>query len=203
MQTFPVRARTLRKLAQMAQPQSVEGGQSEALSWIIYDTVPYVSGATTGLTLFTAARANRFLSNLSGTGFPTPQYFEAYFWNIDVLRVPGNTDVLGDVWRVLNGAGVAGIGAPTWSFTLANKEMGPFPLRSLGGLGGVTGFTTRTGQEYANNGTLGGTFSSDGAVVIPPNQSFEINLRWPAALTLSANVDLQVSVGGVLHRRVL
>lgn len=203
MLTFPVRARTLKTLAKMSQPETVEGGQSEALSWQLYDTVVYTSGTSTNLTLFTTARANRFLSNLNGTGLPSPQYFEVYYWGIDVLRVPGNTDVIGDVWRIVNGTGTAGQGAPTWAFTLANKEMGPFPLRGLGGLGGPTGFTTRTGQEYANNNTLLSTFCSDGAVVIPPVQSFEINLRWPAAVTLSGNVDLQVWMYGVLHRRVL
>lgn len=201
--TFPVRPRTLRKLAQMAQPQTVEGGQSEALAWILYDTVTYISATTTLLTLFTTARANRFLSNLNGNGLPTPQYFEAYFFGLDILSPPADANVWTDVWGIVNGTGTSTQGAPTWEFTLANKQMGPFPLRSLKGLGGVTGFSTRTAREYANNDNNNNTFSSDGALVIPPTQTFQVDLRWPAAVTLSANRDLQFWMAGVLHRRVL
>ena len=203
MYTFPVRARTLQKLARMAQPQTVEGGQSEALAWQIYDTVAYLDGVTTNQTFFTTARANRFLSNLNGNGFPTPQYFEAYFWGLDILYPPGAA-AWTDVWGLLNGLGAGG--APVWSFTLANKEMGPFPLRGLSSMGGITGYGEAAAApiQYANNGTLASTFASDGAVVIPPNQTFEINLRWPAPIPVTpAAVELQVWVAGVLHRRVL
>lgn len=204
MYTFPVRPRTLAKLAAMSQPQTVEGGQSEALAWTLYDTQLYTSAATTQLTFFAAAPANRFLGNSTGQGLPTPQYFECYFWGLEILRAPGNTDVLGDVFRVLKGAGGAGLqGTPTWTFTLADKQMGPFPLAGLHGLGGPTGFSTRTGQEYANNSGLDNTFASDGAIVIPPTQSFQIDLRWPAAVTLAANTQLVAWISGVLHRRVL
>lgn len=203
MYTFPVRARTLKKLAQMSQPQTVEGGQSEALAWQIYDTVSYLDNATQSLTLFTTARANRFLSNLNGNGFPTPQYFEAYFWGLDILIPPAAT-AWEDMWGLLNGTGTGG--TPVWSFTLANKEMGPFPLRGLSSLGGITGYGEAAAApiQYANNGTLASTFASDGAVVIPPNQTFEINLRWPEPIDVAAEeVELQAWVAGVLHRRVL
>ncbi|MGE0347377.1 MAG: hypothetical protein AB7N73_15005 [Gemmatimonadales bacterium] len=189
----------------MAEPQLAIGGQSEALAWQLFDTQLYVSATTTALTFYTASPASPFVGNVGGAnGLPTPQYFEVYFFGLDILRVPGNTDVLGDLWRILNGAGGAALqGAPTWSFTLAQKTMGPFPLRGLRGLGGVTGFTTRTAQEYANNGAMDNTFSADGAIVIPPTQGFQVDLRWPAAVTLSANVQLQLWMAGVLHRRVL
>lgn len=202
--TFPVEARTLDELRSLSQPNVVEGGQSEALAWILYDTQLYESGVTQELTFFSQSPANRFVGNTTGQGLPTPQYFECYFWGVDVLREPGNTDVLGDTWRILNGVGGAAlVGAPTWRFTLADKQMGPFPLRSLHGLGGVTGFTTRTGQEYANNGGLDNTFCSDGAMVIPPTQSFTVNFNWPAPVTLSGDTQLGFWVAGTMHRRVL
>ncbi len=204
MYTFPVRPRTLKTLAKMAQPQTVEGGQSEALSWDLYDTQLYVSGVTTQLTFFTAAPATRFIGNTPGSGLPTPQYFETYFFGVDILRVPGATTVWNDYWVLLNGAGGALLaGAPTWTFTLADKQMGPFPLRGLHGMGGIDGFTTNPTTEYANNGGMRDSFSADGALVIPPTQQFQVDLRWPAAQALTSDTQIQVWLKGVLHRRVL
>lgn len=201
----PVVPRTLEELAELSNPQPTKGGQSEALYWELFDTATYADNATTRLEFFTTARGNPRLSNLQGRGLPTPQYFEIYYVNLDVLQAPGNTDNYGDYWRLINGTGVAGAGTPTWTWDLANKQTGQFPLRGLKGLGGITGFSTRAATEYANNGTgFGGTFNFDGAMVIPPNQTFSIILDWPVPVNLSVgNVDLQVTMCGVLHRRVL
>ena len=201
---FKVRARSLKDLAMMAEPTAVPGGQSEALAWTFFDTNLYVSAATTQLTYFTTTRANSQLSNLNGRGLPTPQYFEIYSFNLDVLSAAGNTTPLEDTWDVLNGLGGAGnTGAPTWQFVLADKVTGPFPLRGLHGLGNIHGFTTQATTEYAQNGDGTGGFWADGAIVIPPNQTFSIVVTWPAAVTLSSNLDLVASMSGVLHRRVL
>lgn len=201
---FPVRARSLKQLAGMAEPTAVPGGQSEALAWNFFDTAQYVSGTTTQLTYFTTTRANQQLSNLNGRGLPTPQYFEIFSFNLDVLSAAGNNTPLEDNWDVLNGLGGAGgTGAPTWQFILADKNVGPFPLRTMHGLGNIHGFTTQTTTEYAQNGDGSGGFWADGAIVIPPNQTFSIVLTWPSAVTLSSNLDLVASMTGVLHRRVL
>lgn len=187
----------------MAEPTVVAGGNSEALAWTFFDTATYTSAATTQLTFFTTTRANSRLSNLNGRGLPTPQYFEIYYFNLDLLSPAGNNTPIEDQWDVSVGTGVAGIGSPTWSFILADKLTGPFPLRTLHSLGGVQGFTTQTTTEWGNNGNGQGTFASDGAIVIPPNQTFQMILDWPVAVTISANRDLVVSMTGVLHRRIL
>lgn len=200
---FPVIARSRAVLAEMAEPTDVSGGQSEALAWNFFDTATYVSAVTTQLEFFTTTRANRQLSNLNGRGLPTPQYFEIFSFNLDVLTPAGNSTPIEDTWEALNGTGVAGQGGPTWTFILADKNIGPFPLRTLRGLGGLRGFTTQTTTEWAQNGTGDSGFWADGAIVIPPNQTFSIVLDWPSPVTLSANRDLVPSMSGVLHRRIL
>lgn len=203
MMTFPVRPRTLDELKKLSAPQAVAGGQSEALAWILYDTAT-VLNTSTFLTYYGTSRANLQLSNLNGRGLPEPQYFEGYFYGCDVLRAPGNVDAIGDVWKVMNGTGAIGTGAPTWTFVLADKNWGPFPLRAFHTLGSVRGYSTRTAQEYATTGFADGGFSGDGAMVIPPNQTFSVTANWSVALgTLTASVDLVVWMAGVLHRRVL
>ena len=200
---YPVRARTLKQLAKMSEPSAVPGGQSEALAWTFFDTATYVSAATTQLTFFTTTRANQQLSNLNGRGLPTPQYFEIFAFNLDVLTPAGNSTPIEDTWEILNGTGTAGEGGPTWSFVLADKIVGPFPLRTLQGLGTLRGFTTQGTTEWAQSGNGDGGYWTDGGIVIPPNQTFTIQLTWPAAVTLSADRDIVASMSGVLHRRVL
>lgn len=199
----PVKAASLAQLSSRSNPQSVPGGQSQAVPWLLYDTATYVSGATTQLTFFTTTRANAQLSNLNGGGLPTPQYFDIWAFTLDILTPAGNNTPLEDTSDVTRGTGTAGEGAPTWQFTLADKVTGPFPLYSLHGVGGIEGFTTQTTTEYANNGRQSGTFWADGAITIPPNQSFSIVLTWPAAVTLSASRDLVIGMVGTLHRRIL
>lgn len=203
MLKFPVRARTLAELQAMAEPQAVQGGQSEAIPAILFDTATYVDNTTTQLTFFTTTRATPQLSNLNGRGLPTPQYFEAYYAGCDLLQPAGNIDALTDASLVMNGTGTAGQGGPTWQFELANKVTGPYPLAAFHTLGGPQGFTTRTGIEYGNFGPSDGGFCLDGAIIIPPNQTFSITLTWPAAVNIAANRDIRIWFAGVLHRRVL
>lgn len=206
---FPVRPRTLEQLEEMSTPQPVKGGQSEAVPWQLFDVQTYVSAATTNLRFFETAPATPQLGNTGGQGLPSPQFFEVYYASLDIKVEPDVAaahDPLLDVWGILNGAAGGLAGDPTWSFTLADKVLGQFPLRGLHTLGGPTGFTTNVTTEYANNSDASGvgTFCFDGAIVIPPTQRFNIALTWPAAVTLTAgNIELVVTLSGVLHRRVL
>lgn len=215
---FPVRPRTLSQLQEMSTPQAVEGGQSEAVPWQLFDTQTYVSAATTNLQFFAAAPATPRFGNVGGAGLPAPQYFEVYYYSVDFLVEPVQGEVTLtaalDVWLLQNGLVGGVIGRPTWQFTLADKLLGPFPLLGLHAIGGLTGSSsaatttaaTDLSNNFANNGPAdgSGSFCADGAIVIPPTQNFNVELIWPAAVTLTAgNVQISVTMSGVLHRRVL
>lgn len=204
---FPVRPRTLEQLERMATPQPVRGGQSEAVPWELFNVQLIVDAATTQLRFFAAAPATPRLGNVGGAGLPSPQFFEAYYATFDA-KVPPDAaaaPAILDYWSILNGAAGGGAGDPTWTFVLADKQLGPFPLRGLHGRGGPTGFTTNATTEYANNSDTSviGTFCFDGAIVIPPTQAFSVQIDWPAAVDITADVEAVVSLQGVLHRRVL
>jgi hypothetical protein len=204
---FPVRPRTLEDLERMATPQPVAGGQSEAVPWQLFNVQTYVSAATTQLQFFTAAPAGPRFGNVGGAGLPTPQFFEMYYASLDPKIEPAVAGTpLIDMWSILNGV-VGGLaGDPTWTFELADKKLGQFPLRGLHGTGGPTGFTTNVTTEYANNADAAGlgSFCFDGAIVIPPTQAFSVTLDWPAPVTLAAgDIELVITLTGVLHRRVL
>lgn len=200
--------RTAAELQSESTPQSVPGGNMEAVAWTIYDTATYTSAATTALTFFTTTRGTNQLSNLSPAGqFPSPQYFRVFSASLDIIVPPASTTAVRDVWRILFGTGAAGSGAPSWTFVLANKQYGPFPVSMLHGTGGPQGFgyatTAATDNEWANNSFPDGGFGFGNSILIPPQQAFQVALAWDAAVTLAANINLRVSLHGTLYRRIL
>lgn len=206
MLRFPVKGRTLAQLRQMSEPSPQPGGVSEAVPWVFYDTLEYVDNTTTNLTFFQAAPANRNVSNLSPPGsLPEPQYFEVYGFMLDFLEAASTTTQWADVSQLLWGP--TGNGGPIFTFTLADKAYGPWPLTVLHGTGGITGFglgpAAAAVEEYANNSIPDGGFYTDGAIVIPPSQNFSAAIQWQAAEDISANFTIRLSMAGVLHRRVL
>lgn len=207
MPNFPVRPRTLETLQAMATPQSVPGGNSEAVPWELFSCRTYESGTTTGLRFFDSAPVNPRLGNV-GPALPSPQYFECFYAYLTISAIPGATAAIDDIWLLLHGVGTAGAGVPTWSFTLSDKVLGPFPLTGLHTRGGVYGGNAGAAatSEWGSNSepTGQGTFCFDGSVMIPPTQNFAIDIQWPAAVTLAGgDTELCVSLAGVLHRRIL
>jgi len=205
MLRFPVKGRTLQELKGLAEPQPVRGGVSEAIAWAFHDTEQYVDVVTTHLDFFVNTKANRQLSNLTPAGsLPEPQYFEVYGFMVDVLYPP-STVAWADVSQLLWGSGAEG--APIFTFTLADKNYGPWALTLLHGTGGITGFglgpAAAAVEEYANNSVPDGGMFQDGAIVIPPNQAFSAKIEWAAAVDIAANKYIRLTMAGVLHRRVL
>lgn len=202
--------RTFDALQNEATPRSVDGGNMEAVAWDIYDTATYVDATTTSLTFFTTTRNSPRLSNLSPAGqFPNPQFFRIYSASLDIMVPPGAAGtqavVYQDMWRILFGSGTQG--APTFLFTLANKQYGPFPLSRLHGTGGPTGqgYSTGTtvGEVYANNSYPDGGYCFANSILIPPQQAFSVTLEWDGPQDLAADVRLRTTLHGTLYRRIL
>ena len=205
---YPVRARTLDELKEMASPQTVPGGQNQALPWILYDTQVLTGGTTTTLRFFNAPANNPFVSNVPGSGMlPDPEFFEGWYWGIDVLRPVGlgANDVATGPWNDVNAILQGGIA----TMTRQQKDDGPFPLGAFRGLNAIEGYgysqAANAGVgtvQYAQNASLG-HWCLDGAWVIPPMTRFSIRLDWETApATLAATVNLRVWLMGVLHRAV-
>lgn len=197
----PVKPKSLAQLRLQSNPQAVEGGQSEALRWTLYDTQTYVSTATRQLRYFQTTNQDLSLSNMEApASLPNPQYFEIFYFGADVL-LPAAVTAWEDMIALIL------TGRPTFTFSISNKTYGPFPLSYFHASGGVTGFgyttVAATGTEYANNGTFDGGYCVDGAITIPPVTNFSVTLDWPAALTLAADTLIRVNMDGVLHRKVL
>jgi hypothetical protein len=203
---FPVKARTKKQLEELSKPQAVPGGASEAVAWAFHDTQPYLTGVTTNLAFFQAAPLNPQRGNLSPPGaLGSPMYFEIYGFYFDVLipAAAASTPTL-DIQQLVFGSGLVNTGAPTFLFTYSSKQYGPWALSLLHGTGGVTGFgNAAAATEYANNSMPDGSFFQDGAICLAPNEPFGATITWPVALALTADIDLRVTMAGVLHRKVV
>lgn len=212
MLQFPLTPKTEATLKAQADPSSVPGGQRQALAHILYDTQPYPAAGANNLTFFTVARANRFLSNLDTPGaLQSGQFLEVYAIAVDLFTPAALANAQADLFAMLYGTAVAALGGPTLELEYNSKLYGPWPLRAFHGLGGVTGFSTFAGAETANNSHPDGGFylagpdPMFGGLTFGPNQGFSVTLRWPALAPLPGAVarDLQVSIAGALHRKVV
>lgn len=206
---FPIRPYTKAQLDVMVNPASAN--QPEAIPHVLFDTQPYVSTVTTTLVYYQTVQVDKSLGNMDSAGqLPSPQYFQIFNMGIDVLEpvfaraAAPAAGALDDVQQlILSGRGYV-------DMTVAGKRycVG-IPASFFHQSGGVTGgisatFAAAAGIEYANNSLPDGGWAVNGAIVIPPNQAFDVTLRWPAAITLVATPrNIRFWMAGVLFRRVL
>lgn len=207
MVRFPIKPASRAALEAISMPQQVAGGQAEVSWHCIYDTATYTDNVTTAIQFFNTARANTQLTNFGGRGqFPEPQFFRPYALMVDIV-VPLGAEAFNDVHTLLFGSGTAGEGSPTINLTYANKNYGPWPLSMAHGTGGAVGMSdtttaVATNEVAYNSYPDGGIWLGGESVCFAPNQQFEINLEWAAAVDIAANRNIRVALAGTWYRRV-
>lgn len=194
----------------------------ESVPWWFYDTQLYTSATTTAQSFFNAPGATLDLSNMPIAGsLPDPNFFACHYLNLDAMSNASGTPYLTvsaaaatvPATGAINDVGslvLSGRGRIT--VTISDKRYGPWPLSVTGGTGAALGFMailsgTTAGaasqsQQFGYNALHGGAYLG-GKIIIPPKVGFAIGLDWPAALTLTANYQLRVTMYGVYYRRVL
>jgi len=200
-----IRAQSFASQNQKAIPRS--GRDPEAIWHIAFDTKVYTDNSTVTLNFFDATNVgNGFLSNMESAGqFPAPQVFDIHGIFADLwtaLPVSTSATVTGDLNDL---ALLLYVGTPVWTLTLQQKKYGPYPLITLHGLGGATGFGfSSDGAEilqYARNDPSPG-WNYGGCITIPAQTSFQFNVAWAAAQDLTANWNLRIAMSGKLSRAV-
>lgn len=212
---YPVKSRSIQELKRLTTPQAVASGQSEAVPYVLFDTQLFTSATTTELNYFQTVQGDKTLGNMQAGGqLVADRYLEIWGINIDPLIADTSTGA-GRVgaWADMND--LMWTNRPTFTFTMDDKKIGPFPCSYFHASGGITGFgynqeITTAGivapvsEEYANWGIFDGGFWVGGSMIIPPQSGFVVDLRWPAAVTLQGgNPQVRVGLVGVLHRNVL
>jgi len=202
----PFRAVPRAVLKAAATPPS--GNSPEAIWHAVYDTQLYTSGATVRQTFFQATNADTTRSNMEASGqFPAPQIFQIYNICVDFITAAGVTTTADVTGNINNLALLQLTSRATWTLSIANKAYGPYPLSALHGTGSLNaqlaGTTAAAGStQYASNTPLPG-WNYFGRIIIPEQNNFNIVVNYAAAQTLTANVEIRLTMMGVLSRRVL
>jgi hypothetical protein len=181
--------------------------QPESIPDVLYDTQTYVAAGSTALTFFAALPAVKdlTLTNMQLAGaLPNPVYFEIQkvFFDILCATTTGATQAgaLSDVDQIMKvGRGIA-------TFTLSDKNYGPYPLTFFGGSGGSQGILASAiatpGSIQSGNNRDNGGFPMNGALIIPPQVTFNWALQWVPLTAITADTKVRVTMLGIKYRRV-
>jgi len=205
---MPIHAATYQQLVAAANPQTAN--QPETIPYWYYDTQTFTSAATISLSFFTVTNNDRSLSNWQqGGALADPNFFAIHHIMADIVSTTATQYVTSSaaVAGEINDHGLLLLtNRPRITLTLSDKDYGPWPFSLCHGTGGPTGILSSTvaavSQQYANNGVFDGGLQIQGALLIPPKVSFAVRVDWPAAVTLSGDKRIRITMGGVLSRRV-
>lgn len=189
------------------QPRSPEG-----IPHWMYDTQTYTDNSTTELTFFTAAQ-NLDLTNLrTPGGLPEPQTLYIHNIFVDYLgaTAPYVSTAAGGVTGFIDDYGQLHVnGRGRLLLTISQKQYGPWPLLAFPGLGAINGFgwgtfTAEESLQYGHNALAVGSGRGviGGAIIIPPKVDFQVTITWPAALNITGDARVRVTLHGALYRKV-
>ncbi len=184
-------------------------GAKEAIGWTWYDTVTYVSAATTALALFTAVRATLNLSNMEVAGqLSSPKAFFLRAIRVEPAIIPFATTAAGN--------GAAQTGAITdmqalthqgvLQLTIGQKIYGQWPLWMLPAGGGLVAAGVYPIAQVVTNGIADAraVYSLTKPLFIAPQINFRVDLLWPAGAvtTVATAPNITVCLDGDLIRPV-
>jgi hypothetical protein len=181
--------------------------QPEAIPDTLYDTQTYVAAGSAALTFFNAlpAVADLTLTNMQLAGaLPNPVYFEIQKIFFDILSA--TTTAATQVGAVSDVDQILKVGRGIATFTLSDKQYGPYPLTFFGGSGGANGVIASAiatpGSIQSGSVRDNGGFPMNGALTIPPQVAFNWKLNWVAATAITADTKVRVTMLGIKYRRV-
>lgn len=189
-------------------------GQLETIGGVLYDTVTYVSAATTNLRMFNVARATLDLSNMLAQGqLPYPTSFLIRAVRLFIKQRPESIATAaaaaaqGGAFDNIAQLLISGV----CTLQVGSKPYFQYPLWAIPAGGGAYGNLAvndiLVGGSLADYGNVGYPDSKNGLtltkpVLIAPQINFFVDLFWPAALTLTRNVNITVLFDGDLTRQV-
>lgn len=192
------------------------GANLESIGWSWWDTQTYVSAATLNLTRFFSATRALDLCNMEVAGqLAAPKAFLMRAIRFYVRQRPrsvaraaaasAQTGALDNIAQLVN-TGVL-------QFSVGSKVYSQVPLWMLTAGGGPSGVASGEGatadpgaqSDYAQCGIADprAVFTLSKPIFIKPQMNFQVDLFWPAALTLAGgDTALQVVLDGDLLRSV-
>jgi hypothetical protein len=189
--------------ALIAQTRPASADQPEVIPWVFYGTQDFAS-SWTSVNFFSTVQNDQTLSNIEQPNqLPAEQFFELHYIGFEFFPPDqaSTTAFADDVRAIL-------YEARAWvQFSLSNKLYGQYPLSHLNPPGGLVNNIAGTPAANAlaaspKIGSIGAGMWVNGAISIPPKQTFNVRVLGNAAV-LSATVQGRMSLHGNLYRRVL
>lgn len=185
----------------IAQTRPLSADYPEVIPFSLYDTQALATNWT-AVNFFGAVNNNKGLGNISQPNtLPAEQFLEIHLISFELFQpAPLTTLVFAqDVAAIYYTA------SPVVTFQLADKTYGQYPLTHLNPPGGVT-YLPATGNavDMAQPvvGAIGAGQWVNGAISIPPKQTFTVNMTAVAA-ALGVTRNGRFAFHGNLYRRVL
>lgn len=205
--SFKIVNRTKSQLRAMVSPQSVAGGNLQAIPYVLFDTQLFTDAVTTQLNYFQAVQADQTLGNMNAGGqLPIDTWLEVEYMFITPI-IPVGVAAVVPTWTDMDL--LMHTGRPTHTLTIQDKDYGQLPASFFAAEGGLTGFgfgqaaAATNAIQYANWGN-GIGFWVGGQITIPPQAGFNARIRWQTAPNITAaTVQIRLSYLGTLHRPIL
>jgi len=185
----------------IAQTRPSSADFPEVIPFALYDTATLAT-LWTAVNFFGAVNNNKGLGNISQPNtLPAEQFLEVHvvtaelFQPVPVADLTFSTDVAA-IWYTAS---------PVVTWALADKTYGQYPLSHLNPPGGVTYIPATGNAVNMAQPVIGGIGAGqwiNGAISIPPKQTFTVNMTGVAA-ALVASRQLRFAFHGNLYRRVL
>lgn len=191
-------------------------GRKETIGWVWYDTVTYTSGTTVAATMFNAVRATIDLSNMEVAGqFAAPKGFLCRVIRFYVKQrsrsVARAASTAAQTGGMDNVAQLINTGVLT--LQVGQKQYLRIPLWMLPSGGGATGQMAVQGAtadpggaiDYGTSGIADprAVYALSQPVFIAPQINFQVDLFWPAAITLAGgDTTISVAMDGDIVRPV-
>jgi hypothetical protein len=176
----------------------------------LYDTQTYTDNSTTNMNFFSSVATNQSTSNMTQPGMlPNPQsfliqairlYFRVTVMTVDMAASAANlVGTINDIALLVNTGRL--------TLTIGQKTYGPWRLWMLPAGSFLNPSLAAAGAEAAAQvstygqigGPLWGMFPH---LMVAPMQNFSVQLQWPSAVDLSANMDIEVMFDGQRARAI-
>lgn len=200
---FPVRPANYGDVKLLSEPPLAN--VPEVIPFVYYDTQDFTSNWTR-LSFFATPQNDPTLGNIEQGGtMPVDTYFQIWAFTLDFLEASvengATPDAVNDLLQIMNGA------RATLQLTIAAKTYGPVPLSFVHSSGGIRAVLSQSEAALtgvfntAQNYDADGGWWVDGAIILPPRQSFSVTISGVAAI-LTAPRKARLSMAGVKYRSI-
>lgn len=199
---FPVNVQSYQDLFDAAAPDSAF--MPEAVPNVIYDTQSFDDNWSS-ISFFAETNPDKTMSNIQQANtMPGEQYFVLYSVTFDFLAGPANISTTPDQYNDLRE--ILDVARATLTMQIADKDIFKIPLRVCHSAGAVwaafQGTPATNGiVNAAFNAPASGQFWTDGAIILPPKQTFTMTLTGVPSQMVTARLG-QLAMHGALYRPV-